>query len=345
MRLTPPGQKRIMAVPAAFRGTSTDSGSAGGIRWSTIAAREALCPMGSAILPDQKECAMAWRLKIDEAIERYELADHVAELEDRGATLIPPERAGITPTMVHDAREALLAHARRKTGADWDVDKGPLHSLAQPGRPGYFFMTRMLEVHPVFLALQFNDVMNTLHRVILGDEFRLCTSNGFLKWADPEGSWGPSHGMHTDSPLVRPAGFGYAANCNWLLTDYTVDDGPICFIPGTHRRETRPTRVSQEDLDGVVGVEGPAGSLFIFHGSLWHGSLPRRNPGLRLSTHSQRRIPAITPLWDFSDVDEAFIQSSQDPALLKMLCWKDDPIFLKTADEVPRIPTRADQHG
>lgn len=288
---------------------------------------------------------MKWSLELNQAIEKYGLEDHVAELEEVGATIVPKDKAGFTDEMAQCARDALLDHARLKTGVRWDIDKGPLDKLHEVGRPGYFFMSRMLEVAPIFLDLQFNDVLNTLHRSILGDEFRLCTSNGFLKWTHPQGSRGKDHGMHTDSPLVQPAGFGYGANCNWLLTDYTINDGPICYIPGSHRRDTRPADVCDEDLANVRGVEGPAGSLFVFHASLWHGSLPRSTPGLRLSTHAQRRIPAVTPLWNFKDVDDAWIESSSNPELLRMLCWKEDKIFLSRGDENPRIPTLAVSQG
>ena len=283
---------------------------------------------------------MEWAFELEQAIEKYGVSEHVAELQAVGATLVPMEKAGLGNEAVQRARHALLAHARSMTGAEWDIDKGPLDTLDEPGTPGYFFMSRMLEVDRVFLEFQCNPVLNTLHRAILGDEFRLCTSNGFLKWAHPKGSWGPNHGMHTDSPLVRPSGFGYGANCNWLLTDYTIDDGPICFIPGSHKRESRPGELSAADLASVKGVEGPAGSLFVFHASLWHGSLPRKTEGLRLSTHSQRRIRAVTPLWNFKDVNDALIESGPDPRLLRMLCWKVDSIFLMNGDEQPRIPRK-----
>ena len=101
-------------------------------------------------------------------------------------------------------------------------------------------MVYMLEAHPIFRDLAANPVVNTLHRLILGDDFRLATSNGFIKWAHPEGNWGKYYGLHCDSPLVEPADARFAANCNWFLTDCEADDGPLCYLPGTHRTGKHP---------------------------------------------------------------------------------------------------------
>jgi hypothetical protein len=35
-----------------------------------------------------------------------------------------------------------------------------------------------------------------------------------------------------------------------------------------------------------------------------------------------RRIPQVTPLWDFSLVPDELIESSADPEVLRMLCWR-----------------------
>jgi hypothetical protein len=243
-------------------------------------------------------------------------------------TVVPPEKTGFSKAQIEHARQVLLETVRERTGIDFDLERGPLQEVdeSRARSKGYFYITRMLEVDKVFVDLQTSPVLNTLHRYILGDDFRLGTSSGFVKWAHPQGSKGPNHGMHVDSPLVKPAGFGYDANVNWLLTDYTVEGGPICFVPGSHKWGEFPTEknVTSEVLSQVKAVEGAAGSLAVFNASLWHGTLPRTRPGMRLSTHSQRRIPVLLPPGDFRGVSDALIAASDDPDVMRMLCWKND---------------------
>ena len=76
-------------------------------------------------------------------------------------------------------------------------------------------------------------------------------------------------------------------NASWLCTDYEGgDDGPTVFVPGSHRygRATLPheTDISTSPFQ-IVPLIGEAGSLAIWHGATWHGSLPRTKPGMRVT--------------------------------------------------------------
>jgi ectoine hydroxylase-related dioxygenase (phytanoyl-CoA dioxygenase family) len=147
-----------------------------------------------------------------------------------------------------------------------------------------------------------------------------------IKWLHPQGGLSRTHGMHVDSPFAQPSGFGYVAIVNWLLTDYTLDAGPFCFVPGSHKWGRPPTEetVTPEVLSQVKGVEAPANSFIIFNASLWHGSLRRTRPGMRLSANTQRCLPQIIPNGNFRDVSDQVIDASDDPEVMRMLCWKND---------------------
>lgn len=57
----------------------------------------------------------------------------------------------------------------------------------------------------------------------------------------------------------------------WALTDFTAPNGGTLFVPGSHRwpqTAYSPDRPTEIDLRSCVM---PAGSVMIFHGSLWHG--------------------------------------------------------------------------
>ncbi|MDA0789923.1 MAG: phytanoyl-CoA dioxygenase family protein [Proteobacteria bacterium] len=284
---------------------------------------------------------MQWAHPIEQSLEQLDLVDHADDLKRDGLTIVPLSRTGFTMADVEVARQALLAAAYERTGHQFRIDETPCEEIrvkASPtarqrnamtsefdrlGANGYLVMVYMLQAHPIFRDLVTNPVVNTLHRFMLGDDFRLTTSNGFVKWAHPEGSWGKYYGLHCDSPLVEPANARFAANCNWFLTDCEADDGPLCYLPGTHRTGKHPQgNVTPELLAQVRPVEAEAGSLVIFDSTMWHGSWPRSKPGLRLTTHTQRRVPLLTPLSDFSGLGDELIEGSKDPEVMRMLCWR-----------------------
>ena len=284
---------------------------------------------------------MQWAQTIEQSLETLDLVDHAEDLKRDGLTIVPLAKTGFTMKDVEVARTALLDAAEARTGYRFRIDEAPTETIRvkssrtanergamttefdRLGAQGYLVMVYMLEAHPIFRDLVTNPVVNTLHRYMLGDEFRLTTSNGFVKWAHPEGSWGKYYGLHCDSPLVEPATARFAANCNWFLTDCEADDGPLCYLPGTHRTGKHPRgNVTPEMLAQVRPVEAEAGSLVIFDSTMWHGSWPRKNEGLRLTTHTQRRVPVLAPLSDFSVLSDELINGSNDPEVMRMLCWR-----------------------
>ena len=276
-----------------------------------------------------------WDLTVEQAIDQFSLGDHAAEIDERGFTVIPPEKTGFSPADVDHAKATILAEATKRTGIRWDEHQMALDEF-EPGNhpPAFTYVTRVFEIDQVFRNLQTNPIVNTLHRHIIGNYFRMRTAHGMWKWANDDG-WGINHGLHTDTTGVLFAeGHHGVANCNWLLTDCEAEDGPICFLPGSHKFGKLPTgnNITDELRAQIRPIEAPAGSIVVFNSSTWHGSWPRSNPGLRITTHSQRGVPAM-PLWDFSDTSENVIALASEPELFRMLCGRppmrgDNPGFL-----------------
>lgn len=77
----------------------------------------------------------------------------------------------------------------------------------------------------------------------------------------------PIHADDQIIPLPKPHP---ATVCNtmWALTDFTEANGATRVIPGSHLADDSP--VYGQEYDSVP-AEMPAGSVLIWHGSLWHG--------------------------------------------------------------------------
>ena len=199
------------------------------------------------------------------------LEAHAAELDAQGLTVVPPERtapAGFAARL----REAVLQLAERRP-------KAQLHTTA--GQAGETWMWRILFAGRVFEEALMNPAGLALVSHLLGNSAKLSSSSALIKNPAP----GPAKplGLHSDNRGV-PAPFApYAqvAAVTWALTDYSLENGALGYLPGSHKLCRQPT--PDESLDAVVPVQAPAGSLIVWHGHTWHGPFPRTAPGLRIS--------------------------------------------------------------
>ena len=76
--------------------------------------------------------------------------------------------------------------------------------------------------------------------------------------------------IHADDQLIPLPKPHPPTVCNsmWALTDFTEDNGATRIIPGSHLSDHSPEYGGE--FDSMPAVM-PAGSVLIWHGSLWHG--------------------------------------------------------------------------
>jgi len=106
------------------------------------------------------------------------------------------------------------------------------------------------------------------------------------QWHQDFGTW------HRDDGMPEPR----AMNIAVFIDEVTAANGPLIFIPGSHKKgvqqaghdlETtsyplwtldRETVTQLADEGGVVAPTGPAGSMIMFHSNLVHASPPNISP-------------------------------------------------------------------
>jgi ectoine hydroxylase-related dioxygenase (phytanoyl-CoA dioxygenase family) len=76
--------------------------------------------------------------------------------------------------------------------------------------------------------------------------------------------------IHADDQLIPIPKPHPPTVCNsmWALTDFTEPNGATRLVPGTHLADHSPDYGAHYDS---IAAEMPAGSVLIWHGSLWHG--------------------------------------------------------------------------
>ena len=81
-----------------------------------------------------------------------------------------------------------------------------------------------------------------------------------------------------------------------MIDEFTPKNGATCFIPGSQGMEAAPSTSS------LVRACGPAGSVIVFNGSVWHGHGPNENqrastlhPGRLHPPHRKLRRKPVCP--------------------------------------------------
>jgi ectoine hydroxylase-related dioxygenase (phytanoyl-CoA dioxygenase family) len=84
---------------------------------------------------------------------------------------------------------------------------------------------------------------------------------------DPGETAQPIHADDQLMPLPKPH---VATVCNtmWALTDFTEANGATRIVPGSHTADRSPDYGAPYDS---IPAEMAAGSVLVWHGSLWHG--------------------------------------------------------------------------
>ncbi len=153
------------------------------------------------------------------------------------------------------------------------LDQGKAHNLDQAARhlmthqTGYAKVEGALNALPDLADLCIHpDVLYIADRC-LGSPFYLC-NNGCMMWCQPGA---PGGQIHADWPLgdvPQPyPPWPMLLQTMWMLTEFTEENGGTRLVPGSHTSLRPPT---EEDAEHEIPVVGPAGSVLIWHGGLWH---------------------------------------------------------------------------
>ncbi len=231
---------------------------------------------------------------IYDRLVRLGLTEHALELEIKGLTVIPPEKVG-PQSLLDRAREAFLATYERRHGTRLDYENAETLPAAL-GSPIGKHMAWMLLEDPVFSEILLNETLLAMVHYRLGVNATLSVMQGLVK-----AKGGLALGLHTDEVLI-PAPYASLSghlNGTYLLTDYSIENGALSYVPGSHKQKRLP--VGNEGLDQAEAVIGRAGSLVIWDGATWHGALPRTARGLRLNLIYDFIRPHLRPMEVFFD--------------------------------------------
>jgi hypothetical protein len=251
------------------------------------------------------------------------LETNLAELEAFGFTVIED---ALSPDLTRRLKDTVIGIAEARVGRKLDLEnEEQLNDIE--------LIPYLLFKDPVFRESVLNPKPLALITYLLGRHCVLSSLVCHLK-----GPGGNGLLLHSDSGNGLPEPFSpysQVANCNYALTDYTEAGGCLAMVPGSHRKHRQPTRW-EVGLDGnhryehVIPIEVPAGSAIVWHGNTWHGSFPRKQPGLRVNLSNYYCREYLTPQEAYrGNVPEGFLKEG-DERMARLLGadlihgWKDE---------------------
>lgn len=189
---------------------------------------------------------------------------HLTEMDENGFTVV--ENA-LTPSQVEELKAALIQV--EAAGAP------SLHGTAFEGL-ATVRIYNLLAHHPAFQQIPVNDKILPLMEQIMDAELQLSSLSAICPC--PGETAQPIHADDQLIPLPKPHP---ALSCNsmFALTDFTEENGATRIIPGSHKWDHSPGY--GEEFDSIA-AEMKAGSVLLFHGSVWHGGGANRTDQRRL---------------------------------------------------------------
>ncbi len=116
----------------------------------------------------------------------------------------------------------------------------------------------------VFREWAINPAVMELVGRVLGPEFLLSSLTANIACKG-----GAAMGLHGDQQFAPPLPIPVVSEAILMLVDFTPDNGATEIIPGSHLFGRWPAR---DEPRNTLPVVGPAGTILVYDGRLWHGT-------------------------------------------------------------------------
>jgi hypothetical protein len=234
-------------------------------------------------------------------LKQLDLLEHLAELEAFGYTVLPPEKVG-PPEQLETAKQTVLRVACERKNCK-------VEELEELYSDGQELLRFILWDDPFFEKLVLHPAALGLIQWLVGTDCILSLCNAWVK-----GRGNARTAIHADwaqFEMPTMAVEAYGANFNYLLTDYSKEDGGLSFVPGSHRWRRMPSGDEAAYWsENAQAVEAPAGSMIIWGDHTWHGAYPKTTEGLRLMILGMYNRPHM-------QTQEAYRQTVTNEALAR----------------------------
>ena len=145
-------------------------------------------------------------------------------------------------------------------------------------------LANLVDKGDVFVqVIQEPEILECVEHVI-GQEYKLSSVNVRSPW--PCSNW--VQPLHIDGGGLPDDKGYYVCNSVWMLDDFTLENGAIRMVPGSHRRNERPQEVLSDPTapyPGEIVLTGIAGTVVVMNAHMWHGATANRTNQQRRAMH------------------------------------------------------------
>lgn len=194
---------------------------------------------------------------------RTDLDSAKRDLEEHGLTRVA---GAASASEIAEARRRLIAQAAAEDALGISSrDDGIAANRATGADLPNQRVWNLINKGEVFRRLVMNETAHRLIGHLLGPEFLLfsITANIACKGGRPQNL----HGDQVYAPATTP--YPLMANCLWMLTDVTEENGATRVAPGSHLVQRWP---AEGETVPTLPATGPAGTIMVWDGRLWHGT-------------------------------------------------------------------------
>lgn len=200
-------------------------------------------------------------------------AERCQQLDEIGHVLLPGVMDAALLSRLRQRVEELFGQEGDAAGSEFKIEQGA-RRLANLVNKGDVFYDVIL--HSTVLAL--------VEHVLQGS-VKLSSLNA--RSANPHGD--APQPLHCDMSALPDEQGPWVCNTVWMLDDFTIDNGALRVVPGSHRWGRLPQDVladpRAEHAEQSV-VTGAAGSVIVLNAHLWHGGLANRSSRPRTAVHA-----------------------------------------------------------
>jgi len=199
--------------------------------------------------------------------------DQASRLDERGWTRLEGVLSPARQQRLVDRLDELFAVEGDRAGAEFKQEPGA-RRLANLADKGEIFIDCVLE--PEVLGLVAN---------VLGPRFKLSSLNA--RSAEPgEAAAQP---LHADAGAIPDEQGFWVCNTLWMLDDFTIENGALRAVPGSHRAGRLPQDVLVDPRaphPDEAPITGRAGDVVVMNAHVWHAGTANRTSRRRLALHA-----------------------------------------------------------
>lgn len=238
---------------------------------------------------------------------RESLADAKSDLDRYGLARVA---GAISPSQLAAARDRLLEQAAGEAAAGiafHDSGDAAVGFLNGPNQRVW----NLINKGAIFRELVVEGIARDLITHLLGDSVLLSSLTGNI--ANPGGV---AQGLHRDDGFApHSIDFPIVANALFMLDEFTEDNGATRVAPGSHLG----AYTSKAPPSRTAPAVGPAGTVMVFDGRLWHGTGANVSNGRRTALLAYYCRPFIRQQENMALGLAPEVLASCSPELLKLL--------------------------